>query len=90
MIQRDYNHPSVIMYSIGNEVSEPSEKKGVELAKELTKFCHELDDSRPVTGGFNLMIIANAQKGKSIYKEDGGRDDNAEKKTAEMNVPCLT
>ncbi len=85
MVKRDFNHPSVILYSIGNEVSEPAEKKGVELAKEMTELFHELDDSRPVTGGFNLMIIANAQKGKAVYKEDGGRNDSNEKKTAGMN-----
>lgn len=85
LVKRDYNHPSVIMYSIGNEVSEPAEKKGVDLARAMTELFHELDDSRPVTGGFNLTIIANAAKGKSVYKEDGGRDDSNEKKTAGMN-----
>ncbi len=85
LVDRDYNHPSVIMYSIGNEVSEPAEKKGVDLAREMTGLFHKLDDSRPVTGGFNLTIIANAAKGKSVYKEEGGRDDSNEKKTAGMN-----
>lgn len=85
MVKRDFNHPSVILYSIGNEVSEPAEKKGVELAREMTELFHELDDCRPVTGGFNLMIIANAQNGKAVYKEDGGRDDSNENKTAGMN-----
>ena len=85
IVQRDYNHPSVIMYSIGNEVSEPSEKKGVDLAREMTDLFHKLDNSRPVTGGFNLMIISNARKGKAVYKEEGGRDDAGEKKTSGMN-----
>ena len=72
MVDRDYNHPSVILYSIGNEVSEPAKPEGIEAIKEMKALLHETDPSRPVTGGFNLMIIANAAKGKGIYNEDGG------------------
>ncbi|MCD8286044.1 MAG: DUF4982 domain-containing protein, partial [Clostridia bacterium] len=62
MTDKDYNHPSVIMYSIGNEVAEPAEDKGLRLEREMVQFLHQLDASRPVTGGFNLMIISNAGK----------------------------
>lgn len=75
MIERDFNHPSVILYSIGNEVSEPAQEKGVKLAKEMVEYIHSLDRNRAVTGGINLMIISRSAKGKGIYKEDGGRDD---------------
>ncbi len=80
MVDRDYNHPSVVMYSIGNEVSEPAKDEGVEKTKEMVAFLREKDGTRPVTGGFNLMIIANAKKGKGIYNEEGGMaNDNADK-----------
>ena len=72
LVERDYNHPSVILYSIGNEVSEPGTERGLEDTKEMTDLIHELDHTRLVTGGFNLMIINNAAKGKGIYKEEGG------------------
>lgn len=85
MVRRDYNHPSVIMYSIGNEVSEPAQKKGVDLAKEMAELIRSMDSSRAVTGGFNLMIIKNSVGGKDMYAEDGGRDDSSEKKMAGMN-----
>ena len=75
MIERDFNHPSVILYSIGNEVSEPAQEKGVKLAKEMVEYIHSLDRNRAVTGGINLMIISRSAKGKGIYKADGGRDD---------------
>lgn len=78
MVEKDYNHPSVIFYSIGNEVSEPAEKKGIEIEKKMKDLLHELDPYRAVTGGFNLMIIANSAKGKNTYKEDGGQNTNAE------------
>ena len=79
LLAHDYNHPSVIMFSIGNEVSEPAEEKGLALAKEMTGLLHTLDDSRAVCGGFNLMIITKAAKGKGVYKEDGGRDESGDK-----------
>ena len=72
LISRDFNHPSVIMYSIGNEVSEPKDEKGVNLAKEMVELIHSLDPNRAVTCGVNLMIINMASKGKGIYKEEGG------------------
>lgn len=85
MVNRDYNHPSVVMYSIGNEVSEPAKEEGIEKTKEMVAFLKQADGTRPVTGGFNLMIIANAKKGKGIYNEEGGRDDSADKKMQGMN-----
>ncbi len=86
MVNRDFNHPSVILYSIGNEVSEPAKEEGVKLVGEMVDFLHREDPNRAVTGGFNLMIIANAAKGKGIYKEDGsGRDESSDNAMAGMN-----
>ncbi len=86
MVDRDYNHPSVIMYSIGNEVSEPAKAEGIEATKAMVAYLHELDSSRPVTGGFNLMIIANAAKGKGIYDDEkGGRKENNDNQFNGMN-----
>ena len=78
MADRDYNHPSVIMYSIGNEVSEPHTEKGIQLTKEMTDYLHALDTSRPVTAGINLMIIDQAKQGKAIYNEEGGRNEEGD------------
>lgn len=75
MVCRDFNHPSVIMYSLGNEVSEPKDDKGVTLLKEMVSEVHLLDKTRPVSAGLNLMIIEMASKGKGIYNEEGGRSD---------------
>lgn len=80
MIDRDYNHPSVIMYSIGNEVSEPGKPEGVRQGKEIIAFVKELDSSRAVTGGMNLMIMGNYAKGKGQYDNV---DKEGDKKKAE-------
>ena len=52
------------------------EKKGLQLAKELVELFHKEDPTRLVTGGFNLMIMVNAAKGKQMYKDDGGLNKN--------------
>ena len=56
MVEKDYNHPSVILYSTGNEVSETAQPKGIALTKEMTGYLHSLDDSRPVTCGVNIFF----------------------------------
>lgn len=51
MIRRDKNHPSVIMWSTGNEVREQASYKGIEISKKLANIVKEEDSTRPVTGG---------------------------------------
>lgn len=72
MVRRDYNHPSVILYSICNEVSEPGEARGIDVGKAMVALVHELDHTRPVTGGVNLMIVSRFAKGNGIYKDGEG------------------
>lgn len=76
MVNRDYNHPSVIMYSIGNEVAEPGSEKGRKVGKEQIELIHRLDSTRPVTCGINLAILAMAAIGGGFYNGgDGGVTD---------------
>ncbi len=49
MILRDRNHPSVIIWSIGNEIPERANNHGVEIGKALQEAAHKLDPTRPVT-----------------------------------------
>ncbi|WP_189361707.1 glycoside hydrolase family 2 TIM barrel-domain containing protein [Algibacter mikhailovii] len=54
MIKRDRNHPSIIMWSIGNEIIEQKDKKnGWKVAKRLNAYCKEIDPTRPTSAGFN-------------------------------------
>jgi beta-galactosidase len=55
MIRRDRNHPSVIMWSIGNEVPDQGTPAGRTIARQLTGICHREDPTRPVTAGFNQI-----------------------------------
>ncbi len=53
MVTRDRNHPSVIFWSIGNEIPERTTPEGVEEAKMLKAYVKTLDDTRPVTAAVN-------------------------------------
>jgi len=57
MVKKDVNHPSVVMYSIGNEMTEPVEQEGKDLAQKLADRVRELDPTRAVTAGVNFMLI---------------------------------
>lgn len=51
VIRRDRNHPSVIMWSIGNEIGEQKEEHGWKLARKLADTVRAIDPTRPVTAG---------------------------------------
>jgi beta-galactosidase len=52
-ILRDRNHPSVIMWSIGNEIPQQADTSGYTLAVELAGIVHSLDVTRPITAANN-------------------------------------
>ena len=51
MIKRDRNHPSVVFWSIGNEIEERADPPGVEIGRRLAVSARALDPARPVTAG---------------------------------------
>jgi beta-galactosidase len=53
MIYRDRNHPSVIMWSIGNEIPNRQKPEVVATAKMLAGFIHSIEPTRPVTSAVN-------------------------------------
>jgi len=58
MVKRDRNHPSVVMWSIGNEIKDQYTEVGPGLAREMIALCHKLDPTRLVTAG-NDEIASN-------------------------------
>ena len=69
MVEKDFNHPSVILYSTGNEVSETAQKKGIHLTKTMTEYLHRLDDSRPVSCGINIFFNFLSSIGFGVYSD---------------------
>jgi beta-galactosidase len=53
LIRQDRNHPSVIFWSLGNEIPEREKPRGAELAAQLRELVLSLDRSRPITAGIN-------------------------------------
>jgi beta-galactosidase len=58
MLRRDRNHPSVILYSIGNEIPNQMDASGPRLARELIAICHEEDPTRPATSACDQSHIS--------------------------------
>ncbi len=58
MIHRDRNHPSIILWSIGNEIPEQESAKAYEMSKRLVEICHKEDPTRSVTSACNLAESA--------------------------------
>lgn len=69
MVEKDYNHPSVIIYSVGNEVSETASEKGGEVCGMLRDHVHSLDVTRPVTAGINVLLNVYTNMGLGVYKD---------------------
>jgi beta-galactosidase len=58
MLRRDRNHPSVILYSIGNEVPDQFDDDGWKIAQKLIAICHEEDSTRPATAACDQSYVS--------------------------------
>ena len=93
MIRMAYNHPSVVMYSIGNEIPMMDTEAG-EITKELVALCHNEDPSRPVLNGVNPLLstakVKKADKSKQNEKCDPRRTGQINGLTGSFlfNVAC--
>ena len=52
------NHPSIVMWSIGNEIPEQWSEEGRRISEHLQDLCHRLDPTRPVTQGMDQAEAA--------------------------------
>jgi beta-galactosidase len=85
MVLRDRNHPSIFMWSIGNEIPERKEPQAVETAKMLISAIKKIDDTRPVTSAvvgwgddwavFDPLFAAHDVAGYN-YHLNSARDDH--------------
>lgn len=58
LVKHHRNHPSIIMWSIGNEIPEQWSQEGVNISRHLQELCHEYDPTRPVTQGMDRAAAA--------------------------------
>ncbi len=67
-IHRDRNHPSIVLWSAGNEIGEQSPPEGVEVLRRLLAIFHREDPTRPVTTG-NDRIVADSDPTSLAFLE---------------------
>lgn len=70
MVAKDANHPSVILYSIGNEIAEVGTPHGSRLAREMAEHLRALDPTRLITNGVN-SVLAVIDRAAAIIAEQG-------------------
>ncbi len=58
MVRKDFNHPSVVLYSVGNEIPEIGTDKGAKTCQELSDKIHSLDDTRFTLASINGVFAA--------------------------------
>ncbi len=83
MVDADYNHPSVIMYSTGNEIFEICTEKGFETSRMLSDKFHELDSTRYTTNGINGAFAAGDGLARIVDDITHGEADTG---TGDVNV----
>lgn len=84
MVQKDFSHPCVVLYSTGNEVAETARKEGIELTGQMTEFLHRLDPTRPVTCGINIFFNFLSSMGLGVYSDEKAQADlQAQRQAAE-------
>lgn len=62
MVLGSRNHPSVIMYSIGNEILELGNPVGAHLGRQIAERVRTLDPSRPITNGINVLLAVDLRQ----------------------------
>lgn len=78
LVNKDYNHPCVIMYSIGNEIPETGNKFDVQWGKKFADYLRALDDTRYTTNSLNLMLSIMDQLGDLMAMAGNAAGDGSQ------------
>ena len=91
MVRKDRNHPSVILYSIGNEIPDTGDPTGADLGRRLAERVRALDDTRYVTNGVNPIISVGIQTIIAMASPaDGDASDDDASDAGEENAGINT
>lgn len=88
MIRKDRSHPSVIMYSIGNEIGDTGKPEGAVLSRELADFCRRADPTRPTINCIN-PVVSNMGGSRSKGKPEDVVDPYAQTKNSAATASLL-
>lgn len=90
MVSNAYNHPSVIMYSIGNEIAETGQPSGAELNRHLVDTIRRFDPTRPVTNGINPFLNLLAPTDEKYRQQAGASEKTPEGETGQTSKSLVT
>ena len=77
LVRKDYSHPSVIMYCVGNEITDTGLPHGALICQAISGLFKELDESRPTTIANNVLLSVMAKK----MAEKKAQEESKEEKT---------
>jgi beta-galactosidase len=86
MVRKDRNHPSVIMYSIGNEIPDVGNPAGAALGRAMVERIRALDDTRLITNSINPLLACGPELFASLASGAGADGDAS---PAEMGVNTM-
>lgn len=66
LVRKDFNHPSVVLYSVGNEIPEIGTDMGSDLCARIAGLIRSLDPTRYTTAGINGVFAAGDQMGRIL------------------------
>lgn len=95
MVHKDFNHPSVIMYSIGNEIPETGSANGAAWGRKLTEKIRSLDNTRYVLNSINGFVSVMDQVVKMMRSQASGDVNTAMANAGDMikhvqSLPLVT
>lgn len=79
LVNKDFNHPCVVLYSIGNEIPETGNRFDVQWGKKLADKIRSLDDTRFTTNSLNLMLSVMNDLPKMMAAMGAGQQESGEK-----------
>lgn len=84
LISKDYNHPCVIMYCIGNEITDTGLPFGAAISRMLNDVFHQADTTRPTTIAINSMlsVLAARQAERKAMEAEDAKDGKAPREKA--------
>jgi beta-galactosidase len=88
MVHKDFNHPSVVLYSIGNEIPDGSTPTGLQIGRALAEKVRALDDTRLVTQAVTGILVGGAELFEEMRGSaaTSGTDEETGVNTAATNL----
>lgn len=78
VVSKDYNHLSVVLYSVGNEIGEVGRRNGGRRSRQMTNLFHELDDTRFVTGAISGFLSMSDRVAEMVETMDRAEKEQKE------------